>query len=1204
MAKKVMQDSYYRFIPSEDTVVLPRVIQRENLMLITNVTTNQVIYNFSDPDLNAITYTVSGSSNNSSTTIVLNYNCEQMEAEDKLQIIYDEYDEKITPSDLLVDTVGKMRMSEPQALIDTDFEYGTQPNKWEVLTLTNNYPTFYSRGSGGNSFAIDDIVGDGTTVNSKSKVYVLTSSNHSLVSNSVVSVQETKADGAEGTFAITVPTTKTASGIATGVFTLNAHGFESGQPIAFSAQGGSNVSLSTIYYVININANTFSVATTINGAAVTSFSNGTPTVATGRIFTYLANSRVPKASIKDGNLTTILGGGIFEGAHIPGGLTGGSWSITVTGINAYIDTEDPHGIVPGTPILINGATQTQTAGSQGALDISFLNGSWVVSDVENSRRFRFELATAAASNILIAPVNAAAFLYCKPDSYVQHTAYNGGVLLTTGNNVVNIQQIRQTRKTFRYQSGKGIQFSTGTKFTPSYDINTISCNALLGDVTVIVKTVQDHGLQENSRIELSGVEVIGGDVNPYNSNFLVSGIIDEKTFSFNTTINSKLNFSANLNPGGDNALVTVTDWAGAATRVGMYTEQNGMYFEYDGQKLYACRRFSNKPIFGNVEVVKDAAVVTGTGTVFRKQLMVGQSIVIKGMTYRVTSIDSDTIMTISPAYRAQSVTNAKVYKIQEVRIPQDEFNVDRLDGTGPSGYILDPTKMQMMYIDYTWYGAGFIRYGLRATNGDIVYCHRIANNNVNSQAYMRSGNLPARYEVANVGPITRMISAAQNEPSVLDAAGTTLTTNGKVIYVESIEGWRTTAPSGILGDTIGYISISNGDKYEIASYKLVGSFNAKVGGYPITVDRLQTQYVSLGGVEGSGTISHPTSGDYSLTINSGNTFIGQVVPGNIIFAEDGTKLGRVSSVAVDGLSISISNTFNGKAWSIPLSTELDANNQQIPYTNVGFTIGQSIGLNDTAVAKQATSFSPDSTIPNGTGTKQVSVQVITQTCAPSLSHWGSSVIMDGKFDEDKALQINARMRTALSVAQNTSNALLSIRIAPSADNGIGRNFGKRDVINTMQLAMQEIQASTTGRFLIEGYLNANTIVDPGWAGANNGSTLNYPERWEFTPIGTGSLAQVIYHGSGATITGGDNIFSFYTEGATTGTITTYDLSTSRELGTSILSGDGNGWISGTATATAPGFPNGPDVLTIVATNLETTAARTVSAKVSWTEAQA
>jgi hypothetical protein len=212
--------------------------------------------------------------------------------------------------------------------------------------------------------------------------------------------------------------------------------------------------------------------------------------------------------------------------------------------------------------------------------------------------------------------------------------------------------------------------------------------------------------------------------------------------------------------------------------------------------------------------------------------------------------------------------------------------------------------------------------------------------------------------------------------------------------------------------------------------------------------------------------------------------------------------------------------------------------------------------------------------------------------------------MDGKFDEDKALQINARMRTALSVAQSSSNALLSIRIAPSADNGIGRNFGKRDVINTMQLAMQEIQASTTGRFLIEGYLNPNAIVDPGWSGANNGSTLNYPERWEFTPIGTGSLAQVIYHGSGATITGGDNIFSFYTEGATTGNITTYDLSTSRELGTSILSGDGNGWISGSSTATAPGFPNGPDVLTIVATNLDATAARTVSAKVSWTEAQA
>jgi hypothetical protein len=206
--------------------------------------------------------------------------------------------------------------------------------------------------------------------------------------------------------------------------------------------------------------------------------------------------------------------------------------------------------------------------------------------------------------------------------------------------------------------------------------------------------------------------------------------------------------------------------------------------------------------------------------------------------------------------------------------------------------------------------------------------------------------------------------------------------------------------------------------------------------------------------------------------------------------------------------------------------------------------------------------------------------------------------MDGTLDEDKAFQLNARMRGAgLSVAAGASNALLSIRIAPSVDNGIARNFGKRDVINTMQLILREIQTSANGRFLIEGFLNPSTISDSGWSSANGSSTLTYPDSWEYTSVGSGSLAQVLYHGTAATITGGDNIFSFYTENSGSGYgISTYNLGSTRELGTSILSG--NGSIS------TPGFPNGPDVLTIVATNLETSGSKFINAKLSWTESQA
>jgi len=92
-------------------------------------------------------------------------------------------------------------------------------------------------------------------------------------------------------------------------------------------------------------------------------------------------------------------------------------------------------------------------------------------------------------------------------------------------------------------------------------------------------------------------------------------------------------------------------------------------------------------------------------------------------------------------------------------VPQENFNKDRLDGTGPSGYVIDKTRMQMVAIQYTWYGAGFIDWGMRTTDGQMIWAHRTKNNNVNDEAYMRSGNLPARYKTANNTAFTRLATA-------------------------------------------------------------------------------------------------------------------------------------------------------------------------------------------------------------------------------------------------------------------------------------------------------------------------------------------------------------------------------------------------------------------------------------------------------------
>ena len=44
-----------------------------------------------------------------------------------------------------IDPVTKLRVSNPENLIDTDFEYGLQPTKWETVELINNTPSFFSK---------------------------------------------------------------------------------------------------------------------------------------------------------------------------------------------------------------------------------------------------------------------------------------------------------------------------------------------------------------------------------------------------------------------------------------------------------------------------------------------------------------------------------------------------------------------------------------------------------------------------------------------------------------------------------------------------------------------------------------------------------------------------------------------------------------------------------------------------------------------------------------------------------------------------------------------------------------------------------------------------------------------------------------------------------------------------------------------------
>jgi hypothetical protein len=83
-------------------------------------------------------------------------------------------------------------------------------------------------------------------------------------------------------------------------------------------------------------------------------------------------------------------------------------------------------------------------------------------------------------------------------------------------------------------------------------------------------------------------------------------------------------------------------------------------------------------------------------------------------------------------------------------VSQVDWNIDKFDGTGPSGAILDVTKAQIFIIDFQWLGVGRVRFGFDI-DGVIYYCHQMLHANSTTAVYMTTATLPLRYEIVNTG---------------------------------------------------------------------------------------------------------------------------------------------------------------------------------------------------------------------------------------------------------------------------------------------------------------------------------------------------------------------------------------------------------------------------------------------------------------------
>jgi hypothetical protein len=676
------------------------------------------------------------------------------------------------------------------------------------------------------------------------------------------------------------------------------------------------------------------------------------------------------------------------------------------------------------------------------------------------------------------------------------------VSFTAGGGVPNQQTIRQTRRYFRYQSGKGIQWSTGTSMKPALFVTQISSIS----ATATVTTRYNHNLAVGAQIQ-----VVGCTQGAYNGTWTVATVVSPTSFTY------VMNSAATASPAtGDIIRVSPLSWYGSANRVGMFDQQNGMFFEYDGQTLYAVLRNSVNQINGTVSVTQGSGTVTGTGTQFLAQLAAGDFIVIRGQSYRVLSIVSDTSMLISPEYRGATLASgAVVSKTIDFKYPQSVW-ADQCNGTGPSGYNLDLTRMQMWYIDYSWYGAGVIRYGFRATNGQINYVFQIQNNNKQFEAYMRSGNMASHYESTGLAPVTNLT----------DTLGVSTTLSADIT------------------DAATTIPLTSAANFPVAGYILIGS-----------------EIIYYSGKSGSNLTGCVRS---QFGTAEQNYSVGTTVNVNSISVANPSAFPASGTVKV---------TANGSSGAV----EYIAYTRQANGYLVGLSRAQTGGIGSAQV------FTYSASAP-------VTVEYGQTDTTPSLSHWGSSVIMDGQFNDDKSLIFNFGTVTTLSVPANATVPVLAIRVAPSVDNGTIGTLGNKEIINRMQLQLVELGVITSQPFLIQLILNGYTTGTATWG------TFQPPTQNNTL---TSSLAQVAAQtNTAAGFTGGESVAAAFTN---TSGQTTLDLAQVRDLGNSIL---GGGTTNTVPASTAGQYPDGPDVLYVVATNTNTSTAGTILARLSWKEAQA
>jgi hypothetical protein len=512
---------------------------------------------------------------------------------------------------------------------------------------------------------------------------------------------------------------------------------------ASNAQGGLIESLITV--TTNVPHNLLTTSTIVVAGLDTSVSgysraegvyivNSVTSVTT---FNYYARAQVGSTSSQQISTpyTVLRRGGFYSGISqtptysVSGG--GATSTATITLTFSY-----NHGFIPGDGIL------SIILSDNGSNNHTLAQGPFFINQVPSPTTLvYFARGLGSISGTPVGQVTT------RGDAFFIHRPIDGGVSLGCKSPTYGSQAVRMSKKYIRYQSGKAINYNTAALFAPNYDVRSVTAtNTIIGSQIYITTDDLDHNLQANAVVQLNGMSSQPEFVGTYT----VYQVVDERTF----IVLASTTLSTTTPIVSPPTYINHVSWIGATVRAGTFDDQNGMFWQYDGQNMAVGLRSSTFQLAGTMNLTTGTTLVTGNYSRWDQQLQPGDRFVVKGMTHVVTAITSATQMYINPPFRGVSnVTAVKAAKTSDTIVPNSQWNIDRCDGSlgpfNPSGYTLLPWKMQMVCLQWTWYGAGFIEYMLRDASGSYIPVHRIRNSNIRTEAYMRSGNQPVRYEVQN-----------------------------------------------------------------------------------------------------------------------------------------------------------------------------------------------------------------------------------------------------------------------------------------------------------------------------------------------------------------------------------------------------------------------------------------------------------------------